>query len=256
MKRIRSHGKPVGWESRNLGLVYHILMTAQVALSKPPYLFVLVSYSPLTRRWGTAAVSFISSTLLSVREPTPCLWLCNASERNVIAQCQNSHFAPLGKTPENLSCCTYLCVSMWLTRPVQAFLGRHFPYQWFRSLLNFESDRQSQTSLEWIISVLTWHESVNLRKAIAWAMRLRNSQEVQARPEKLGPQGCRSSSFQNKGVSHHQHCDEVHLGTALPVLIKVGIWVTSSFFLPKPSTGSFFWLSSLHWTKVSFFAVV
>jgi len=63
------HGKEVGWESRSLDLVCHLLLAAKVALSKPPYLSVLLSYSTPNENWGTVVISFIFSTLLSVREP-------------------------------------------------------------------------------------------------------------------------------------------------------------------------------------------
>jgi len=47
--------------------------------------------------------------------------------------------------------------------------------------------------------------------------------EVQASPEKLGPQGCRSSIFQNKGAPHYQHCREAQLGAALSVTDRCGL---------------------------------
>lgn len=97
VKRIRSHEKAVGREFRNLGLVCHLLLTTQVALSKPPYLVVLVSYAILKENYSTVVIPFISFTLLSFRESKSYLWLCNASKQNVIVQCQTSHFALLGK---------------------------------------------------------------------------------------------------------------------------------------------------------------
>lgn len=76
-------------------------------------------------------------------------------------------------------------------------------------------------------------------------------------PEELGPQGCRSSSFQIEGAPHHQRYREARLGVAFPVADKCGfLGLPPHPSFPEPSIGSLLRLSSLHWTEASLFTVV